>query len=216
MTVQFPNESPDYRAARESLLRAEIELRGQIEAVAAQRRALPMGGKIPTDYAFTGLDGTANPLSSLFGNHDTLAIYSLMYGPKAVGPCPMCSAFLDGMTGQVGHIKKRMALAVVAESSPDRLSSLQRQMAWHDLPMLSADGTGYQTDYLAQSAEGDQLPMMNIFVRDGNDIRHFWGSEMFFAPSDWHPRHVDALWPLWNLLDLTPSGRGDHMPSLSA
>lgn len=216
MTVQFPNESPDYRDARDALLQAEIELRSQIEAVAAKRRALPIGGMIPTDYAFTNLDGAARPLSSLFGDHDTLAIYSLMYGPKATEPCPMCSAFLDGMTGQVSHVRKRMALAVVAESNPERLSALQRQMAWQDLTLLSADGTSYQTDYLAQSSDGGQLPMLNIFVRDGDEICHFWGSEMFFAPSNWHPRHVDAIWPLWNLLDLTPAGRGDHMPSFSA
>ncbi|MBO9452455.1 DUF899 family protein [Tropicibacter sp. R16_0] len=212
MTVQFPNESPDYRTARTALLQAEVDLRSQIEAVAAKRRALPKGGLIPTDYAFTDLDGTSRPLSSLFGDHDTLAIYSLMYGPKATGPCPMCSAFLDGMVGQVRHISKRMAFAVVAESNPERLSALQGQMAWQDLPLLSAAGTSYQTDYLAQSPNGDQLPMMNIFVREGDEIRHFWGSEMFYAPSDWHPRHVDSIWPLWNLLDLTPQGRGDWMP----
>ncbi|WP_164661532.1 DUF899 family protein [Tropicibacter sp. Alg240-R139] len=216
MTLQFPNESRDYRAAREALLQAEIDLRSQIEKVAAKRRALPMGGVIPTDYAFRCLDGTRQPISTLFGDHDTLAIYSLMYGPKATGPCPMCSAFLDGMTGQISHIAKRMAVAVIAESSPKRLSSLCDQMAWQTLPLLSADGTSYQTDYLAQSPDGDQLPMLNVFVRNGDEIRHFWGSEMFYAPSDWHPRHIDALWPLWNLLDLTPSGRGDHMPSLSA
>lgn len=216
MTVQFPNESTEYRAARKALLQAEIDLRNQIEAVAAKRRALPKGGVIPTDYTFTGLDGTARPLSSLFGDHDTLALYSLMYGSKATEPCPMCSAFLDGIAGQVSHIRKRMALAVVAKSNPERLSALQEQMAWQALPLLSADGTSYQTDYLAQSPDGDQLPMLNIFVREGDGIRHFWGSEMFYAPSDWHPRHVDTLWPLWNLLDLTPTGRGDHMPSLSA
>lgn len=216
MTVQFPNESPEYRAARSDLLRAEIDLRQQIEAVAAKRRALPQGGAVPTDYGFSDLAGGRRSMSSLFGDHDTLAIYSLMYGPNANAPCPMCSAFLDGLTGQIDHIQSRMAIAVIAQSSPQRLNDLQDQMSWQALPLYSAQDTSYQTDYLGQSPDGSQLPMMNIFVRDSDGIRHFWGSEMFYAPSDWHPRHVDALWPLWNLLDLTPAGRGDHMPSLSA
>ena len=51
--------------------------------------------------------------------------------------------------------------------------------------------------------------MLNVFHRDGQTIRHFWGSELFYASTDsgQEPRHVGTLEPLWNLFDLTPEGR---------
>jgi hypothetical protein len=60
------------------------------------------------------------------------------------------------------------------------------------------------------TADGDQLPMLNVFHRDGNTVRHFWGSELFYAPTEpgQETRHVGTIEPLWNLFDLTPEGRG--------
>src|SRR4051794_5014850 len=52
--ITFPGESTEYRAARDRLLRREADLRRELEAVAAERRALPPGGEVPEDYAFTG------------------------------------------------------------------------------------------------------------------------------------------------------------------
>ena len=214
MTVTFPNETESYRAARNALLQAETELRQRVEDVAALRRKLPLGGKLAEAYRFRDPDGSDVAFEDLFGAHDTLAVYSLMYGPNAEAPCPMCSAFLDGMNGQASHIDSRLALAVVAQREPADLARLKQRMGWHALPLHSALGSNYQSDYLAQSEDGSQLPMLNIFQRTDGGIHHFWGSEMFFAQSPWHPRHVDALWPLWNMFDLTPAGRGDHFPSL--
>ncbi|WP_424977119.1 DUF899 family protein [Leisingera sp. S232] len=124
----------------------------------------------------------------------------------------MCAAFLDGWRGQVSHLQARMAIAVVAQSSPERLAALQAEKNWQELPLYSAEGTRYQQDYLGENDEGAQLPMLHVFTQSDDGIRHFWGSEMLFEPSPWQPRHVDALWPMWNLFDLTPDGRGDHMP----
>ncbi len=214
MPISLPNESPEYRTARNKLLAAETALRAQVEEVAALRRSLPKGGLIPQDYTFTEPGGEPVNLSSLFGDHDALAVYSLMYGPNAKAPCPMCSAFLDGLNGQVDHIKQKMAVAVVAQNEPRKLKELKAHMNWDSLPLYSALGTSYQRDYFAESDKGDQLPILNIFVRDPDGVRHFWSSELFFEPSNWHPRHIDTIWPLWNLLDLTPQGRGDFMPPL--
>ncbi|MBE1286066.1 MAG: DUF899 domain-containing protein [Rhodobacteraceae bacterium] len=130
MTVSYPNESTAYRHARAKLLEAEIALRAQIEDVATLRRALPKGGQPPSDYAFQDTNGSDAPLSSLFGEHDTLAIYSLMYREDAEHPCPICSAFLDGLNGQLKHLARRLSLVVVAQSSPSRLAALQKQMGW--------------------------------------------------------------------------------------
>ena len=214
MAISLPNESPQYRAARNTLLTAEAELRAQIENVANLRRELPKGGSVPQDYLFRSEQDAPTHLSSLFGSHDTLAIYSLMYGPDAQTPCPMCSAFLDGLNGQVAHISRKIAFAVVAQNTSEKLAELKAVMGWKDLPLYSALGTNYQRDYLAESEDGSQLPILNVFQRDAEGIHHFWSSELFFEPSEWHPRHVDAAWPLWNILDFTPQGRGDFFPSL--
>ena len=77
----FPNESPKYRQAHNALLTEEIELRRHIERVAALRRALPPGGGIPEDYSFEGHGGGVR-ISQLFGDKDTLVIYSMMFGPQ--------------------------------------------------------------------------------------------------------------------------------------
>jgi predicted dithiol-disulfide oxidoreductase (DUF899 family) len=55
--VRILNESAEYRAARTALLAEEIELRRNIERVAAQRRALPTGGTVTGDYRFEGEGG---------------------------------------------------------------------------------------------------------------------------------------------------------------
>ena len=214
MPVSLPNESAAYRTARNELLAAESDLRARIENVAALRRALPRGGQVPTDYTFRTLDDVPAPLSTLFGGHDTLAVYSLMFGPNADSACPMCAAFLDGLNGQIAHLTQRTAFAVVAQNTPQKLAALKTRMGWDALPLFSALGSDYQADYLGQSEDGRQLPILNVFQRDADGIHHFWCSELFFEPSDWHPRHVDAAWPMWNILDLTPQGRGDHMPKL--
>lgn len=214
MPVALPNESAAYRTARNALLAAEADLRARVEEVAALRRALPKGGQIPRDYAFRDLGGNAAPISSLFGDHNTLVVYSLMFGPTTQDPCPMCANFLDGLTGQVAHLTRKAAFAVVAQNTPDALAALRRRMGWQDLPLYSALDTTYQQDYLAETEDGNQLPILTVFQRDAQGIHHFWSSELFFEPSDWHPRHVDAAWPLWNILDLTPQGRGDFVPPL--
>src|ERR1700729_2466070 len=88
--VHFPNESAEYRAARTALLAEEIELRRHLERVAAQRRALPPGGAVIGDYRFQGEHGSTD-FAGLFGDKQTLAIYSFMYGPHRERPCPMCT-----------------------------------------------------------------------------------------------------------------------------
>lgn len=217
MTISYPNETPAYRAARQALLEQEIALRQQTEQVAALRRALPDGGALAQDYLFHDPRNTPTPLSALFRDgQDTLLIYSLMYRPDATAPCPMCISMLDGLAGQVGHIEQRASLAVVAAARPDQLRQVSGQRGWAALRLFSAQGTTYQRDYLAQTADGSQLPMMNVFRKTATGIHHFWGSEAFFAGLPGEPRHIDQIWPLWNVLDLTPAGRGaDWHPSLT-
>ena len=80
---------------------------------------------------------------------------------------------------------------------------------WRRLRLLSSAGITYNHDYHAETEEGWQRPMLNSFQRDGDTIRHFWGSELFYAPTEpgQDPRHVNDLEPFWNMLDLTREGR---------
>ncbi len=225
MGVSFPGESAQYRASRDRLLDQEAELRRATEAVAAARRNLPPGGVVPQDYVFQGAgpDGSQIDvrLSELFApGKDTLVIYNMMF-PRALDedlPCPSCTQFLDSFDGAAEHATQRINLAVVAKADLPRLLAHAEQRGWRRLRMLSSGANTYNRDYHGEAADGSQLPMMNVFRRDGETIRHVWGSELLYAPSEpgQDPRHGDTLEPLWNLFDLTPEGRGtDWYPDLS-
>jgi predicted dithiol-disulfide oxidoreductase (DUF899 family) len=241
MDVSYPGESAEYRAARDALLAREIELRRLTEAVAAERRELPPGGEVPEDYVFQGEGTGGGPadvrLSELFApGRDSLAIYSFMFPrdpgddapgpvreeetaklPLAEGPCPTCVALLDQLDGMVEHTDQVMNFAVVAKTPVDRLLTWGRERGWQRLRLLSSAENTYNPDYLAETPEGAQRPMLNVFHRDGDTIRHFWGSELFYAPTDpgQQPRHVGTLEPLWNLFDLTPEGRPEWEEQLT-
>ena len=232
MNVVFPGESAEYRAARARLLEREIELRRAMEEVAAARRALPPGGPVPQDYVFQGAQDDGTPtdvrMSDLFApGKNSLVIYSFMFprdpgdsspGPAsgqtalldlAEGPCPSCTALLDQLDGAAEHAAQHINLVVVAKTPPGRLLTFARERGWHRLRLVSSAANTYNRDYHAETAEGLQRPMLNVFHRDRRTIRHFWGSELFYAPTDddQDPRHVGTLEPLWNLFDLTPEGR---------
>jgi predicted dithiol-disulfide oxidoreductase (DUF899 family) len=235
MSVNFPGESAEYRAARERLLEREIGLRCEMEAVAAARRELPPGGVVPEDYVFRGADADVR-LSELFApGKDSLAIYSFMFPrdptderpgaasgetarlPLVEAPCPSCVAFLDQLDGLVEHAEQHLNLAVIAKSAPARVLAFGRERGWRRLRLLSSAANTYNRDYLAETPEGHQRPMLNVFHRDGDAIRHFWGSELFYAPMEpgQDPRHVGTIEPLWNLFDLTREGRPDWDEQLS-
>jgi predicted dithiol-disulfide oxidoreductase (DUF899 family) len=232
MGIAFPGESQEYRAARDRLLAQEIELRRATEAVATARRELPPGGPVPEDYVFQGAQADGTPvyvrLSELFApGKDSLAIYSFMFprdrgdrrpGPTSgqtarlpleQGPCPSCVALLDQLEGAAEHASQHLNLAIVAKAPLPRLVAFGEERGWRRLRLLSSAANTYNRDYHAETAEGAQRPMLTVFHRDGNSIRHFWSSELFYAPSDpgQDPRHVGTLEPVWNLFDLTPEGR---------
>ena len=213
MGITFPGESAEYRAARDRLLDQEVQLRRAMEDVAAARRALPPGGVVAEDYAFDDVR-----FSELFApGKDSLLIYSFMFprdpgddrpGPRD-GPCPSCVALLDQLDGVVEHLTQHANFAVVAKAPLQALRELASERGWRRLRLLSSHANEYNRDYRAESSDGAQLPLLNVFQRDGEEIRHFWASELFFAPTDpgQDPRHVGTLEPLFNMLDLTPEGR---------
>jgi predicted dithiol-disulfide oxidoreductase (DUF899 family) len=227
--VRFPGESDEYRRARDELLSAELDLRRQIEAVAAQRRTLPLGGAAPTDYTFEEWDADADAarpvrLSELFEDgKDTLFLYSHMYIPGGAGlplerPCPTCTSIIDAVDGEAPHISQRINLAVVAKPPIERFRAHGQARGWRHARLLSSANTTYNADYKAENADEAQFPVATVFVRRDGKIKHFWSSELWLVPSEpgQNPRHVDFMWPLWAMLDRTPDGRGadDWAPAL--
>lgn len=206
--MRFPNESADYREARDALLAEEIELRRHIERVAEQRRALPPGGEVAEDYRFEGVDGAVT-LKDLFGDKQTLVTYSYMFGPQRERPCPMCTSLLSSWDGEVLDIKQNTALAVIARSPLERLLAFKKERGWHHLPLYS-DVTGdYSRDYFGVTDDGDDIPAFNVFTRRDGTIRHFWSGEMGSETADpgQDPRGAPDLMPLWTIIDSTPEGR---------
>ena len=213
--ARFPGESAEYRSARDRLLEAEIALRRQVEAVAAQRRALPPGGRVPRDYVFQGEAGPVK-LSELFGEKAVLMLYGFMLGPEMERACPSCTSIVDALDGEMRHVRQKVAIAVAARSPLPRLLAHARDRGWRDTQLLSSDGDSFHRDYHAEDAQGRQRPILNVFQRQGGEIRHVWATELAFAPPEpgQDPRHVDLIWPLWGLLDLSPEGRGGFRPKL--
>jgi predicted dithiol-disulfide oxidoreductase (DUF899 family) len=217
--IQFPNESTEYREARDKLLASEKELRAHIEAVAQERRDLPEGGELKEDYEFEEIvDGERRKtnLSALFSDgKDALFVYSFMFSDDMDAACPMCTAILDGLDGQAHHLEERINTAVVARTDAGTLNKFGQARGWRNLRLLSSKNNSYNTDYYGE-LDGSQETTANVFVRSGDTIRHYWNSELSYQPmmEGGHMRHLDLIWPMWNVLDMTPQGRGDFFPKL--
>jgi predicted dithiol-disulfide oxidoreductase (DUF899 family) len=207
--MRFPNESAEYRQARDALLAEEIELRRHIERVAEQRRALPPGGEVTGKYRFEGAEGEKS-LEQLFGDKQTLVTYSYMFGPQRERPCPMCTSLLSSWDGEVPDILQNVALAVIARSPIERLLAFKQERGWHYLPLYSDITSDYTRDYHGVTPDGqNDIPAFNVFTRRDGKIRHFWSGEMGDATSDpgQDPRGAPDLMPLWMIIDATPEGR---------
>jgi len=218
---RVPGESDQYRQARNELLDAEVGLRRQIEAVAAQRRKLPLGGQVETDYVFEEWDDRANAarpvrFSELFEDgKDTLFVYSHMFIPGTKGlpleeGCPSCTSIIDGMDGTAPHLSQRISFVVVAKVPIEQFRAHAEARGWRHVRLLSSANNTYNRDYRAETPSGEQLPMATVFARRDGQIHHTWSSELFLVPNDpgLDMRHVDFMWPLWTVLDRTPDGRG--------
>ena len=232
MKLDFPGETAEYRAARNKLLEQEMALRREMEALAVARRALPPGGLIPQDYEFDTMEAGDRPtkvkLSELFApGKDSLIVYNMMFPrhkndhrpkaergptaslPREEGPCPSCVGFLDQLDGVVPHLTQTHNFVVIAKAPIERLAGFAKDRGWKHLKLLSSASNRFKNDYGAEDDGGQQQPMTNVFQRTPHGIRHFWSSEMLFAPTvpGQDPRHMGTVEPLWTLQDFTPEGR---------
>ena len=231
--MSFPNETPEYRTARDALLASEVALRRQMEAVAAQLRALPPGGEVPEDYEFDaiGAGGAATVIrmSELFRGGDTLMMYHYMFPrhsrderagptagalanvPLAEGPCPSCTALIDMWDGTMPHFAGLGGnLVIVARAPIARVAAFARDKGWKHTRLVSAANNGFRRDYGGDGPDGEPVPIMTVFRRwpDGV-VRLQWASELIHETPDpgQDPRHLGTVEPLWTLFDLTPAGR---------
>lgn len=213
-SIRHPNESEEYRRARQELLVEEIELRRHTERIASLRRDLPTGGEVPHDYHFVAQDGSDVSLTDLFGEHETLIIYSYMFGPQREAPCPMCTSLMGGLDHKIADIRQRAAIAFIARSPIERLTDAKASRGWSELPVYSDMSGDYTRDYV--SVEDADMPAYNVFSRRDGVIRHFWGDEIGgdMADPGQDPRGAVEMDPLWLLLDTSPEGRGtDWLPA---
>ncbi len=215
-------QSTEYRELRDQLMEAESALIDQRERVAELRRKLPRGTKLETDYVFR--EGPADwgrnsesdffdtRLSELFGaGQDELIIQHMMFAPDAEKGCPMCSMWADGLDGVAHHLADRAGFAVVARAPLAKLRDWARARGWHRLRILSSLDSDFNRDLGTEITPDRQLPGLSVFSRDpGGDLYHFYTSEGSLAER--HHRAMDLFTPVWNLLDLLPSGRGTWMP----
>ncbi len=212
--ARFPNESAEYRQARNALLAEEIELRRHIERVAEQRRALPAGGEVPQDFEFISEHGPVH-LSELFGDTSPLHVYSMMFGPQRQAACPMCTSFLTSSNGTANNLRERVANVVTARSPIDRLIEFKNQRGLLNLPFVSDLSGDYTRAYV--NADDADFPGFSVFIRRDGVVRHFYSGEMSGEMADpgQDPRGAPDADPLWMMLDCTPEGRGnDWYPKL--
>ncbi len=213
----FPGEDDDYAKARRSLLAEEIDLRRKMTRIAEQRRALPPGPLITADYRFNDAHDADRSLADLFGDHDTLVAYFWMYGPERERPCPMCTNWLGSVNGNANDIRQRVALKIFGRSPVERQQAFAQERGWLALDFVQTVGDDYARDYHLLNKDRTENPALVVYKRNGSGIRLFWKSEMTgdMADPGQDPRDAPDIASLWNVLDLTPGGRGtDWYPSL--
>jgi predicted dithiol-disulfide oxidoreductase (DUF899 family) len=221
--TNLTNESAEYLDKRDELRLAEIDLMRQRERVAELRRQLPPGPALK-DYKFiegpVDLDSGDIPmrtvgLSELFtAAGRPLVIYHLMYGKRQTKPCPMCTAWIDGINGVAHHLAQNIDFAVVAAADPAALRTHARARGWNRLRLLSAGDSTFKYDLGSEDREGNQDSTISVFNRDSQGaVRHFYTAHPRMS-SEIKERGVDLMSPIWHVLDLTPQGRGDWYAKL--
>jgi len=203
--LRYPNETQEYRLARQALIEEELALVHKVKAVATQRRQLPLGGRLKEDYTFVWADDARLNqnvrFSELFNDKNTLLLYSFMYGPSWDNPCPSCTSIVDGfdsMAKQVGH---DIAFVAIGKAPADKINAWAKRRGWSQMSLVSGFDSSYQADYKCQTESADrQFATMHVFKKEDGNIYHFWGTEL--TSND-----MDMVWPYWNLMDLTPAGR---------
>jgi len=209
-------QSDEYRRQREELRAAELDLIDHAERVAALRRTLP-ADTVVDDYQLVDVaSGDRVRLSQLFSAPDrALIVYHFMYGKVQTEACPLCTMWIDGYNAVAPHITQNVDFAVVAAAEPAAISAHAASRGWSNLRLLSAGDSTFKYDLGSEEADGTQTEWISVFTLGGDGgLRHVYSKGAQMA-DDRRERGIDLLTPVWNLLDLTPTGRPDWYPSLN-
>ncbi len=189
----------EWRAAREGLLAKEKQATRARDALAAERRRLPIV-LIEKDYVFAGPDNGEASLLDLFEGRRQLIVYHFMFAPDVEGwptaGCPGCSMVVDQIC-HLAHLRARdTSLVLVSRALPVQIEPYKQRMGW-DLPWYSSSPSDFNIDFGVSKNEGETFGL-SVFVRDGERVYR-----TYFTSG----RGVEALGSAWTLLDLTPLGR---------
>ena len=168
---------------------------------------------IAKDYRFHDMNGVKHGsvgLADLFGAHDTLVTYFWLYGPERERPCPMCTNWLGSVNGNARDIGQRVALKIIGGSPVERQVAFAVERGWRDLEFVHTEGDDYAADRGLLRDDGYENPGLHVYRRDGDQVRLLWssGQSMETADPGQDPRDALEIASLWNVLDLTPAGRG--------
>ena len=214
--IRHPNESDEYRRARQELLVEEIELRRHAERVASLRRDLPPGGEVPRTYHFVAEDGADVTLSTCSASTTRWSSTATCSVRSARRRARCARRSWAAWTTRSPTSASASPIAFTARSPIERLIDAKESRGWTDLPVFSDESGDYTRDYV--SADDADMPAYNVFTRRDGVIRHFWSDEISgdMADPGQDPRGAVEMDPLWLLLDTTPDGRGtDWYPQLT-
>lgn len=184
----------EWQTARDALLVKEKELTHALDALAAQRRRLPMV-QLRTDYTFTAPDGAAAGLTDLFDGRRQLVIYHFMLSSAQDRVCSACASFTDHLADQP-HLNARDTTLILMSPAPAQEIDVLRQRFDWTLPWYSAHGNDFYADLGLGGGFG-----LSVLLRDGDEV-----FRTYFTTA----RGVDRLRMDFNLLDLTPYGRQEQ------
>ncbi len=200
VTMKLPRivSLSEWKAAHDRLLEKEKAHTRAGDALAAERRRLPMV-RVQKGYFFEGPNGEVS-LLDLFEGRRQLIVYHFMFAPGVDGwpeaGCPGCSMVGD-QVADLAHLHARdTSLVFISRGPYANLERYRERMGW-DIPWYSSGGTDFNDDMGATTEHGE-THLLSVFVRDDSTIyrTYFTGG-----------RGVEALGPVWSFLDLTPLGR---------
>lgn len=196
MALQTVVSEADWQTARDELLAKEKEATRALDALAAERRRLPVV-RIEKDYELEGPDGKVE-LVDVFDGRRQLVVYHFMFAPGGE-PCTGCSSFTDNIP-DLTHLRERdTTFALISRAPYDEILAFKQRMGW-TLPWYSSFGSEFNYDFGVSTAEGEAFAL-SVFIRDGDAVYRSYVTAS---------RGVDRLRLDFNLLDLTPLGRQEE------